>query len=484
MSEVSNILKSSTVQTPLSSSIPTSTTLHQQRQQQQQHQTPKTLVQQRQIQQPSSNNTITPLRQQQSLKNNNSNLLQLSQQQQQSPPTKSKANSLFKTLATTRGGGGMATTKITQKNDHPTTADLLHVETASISTATVSSSSSLSTTSSSVKSKTSVEAAEVAKLSKEVTRLEALCESRTKELGSLKCELRNALTAFDAMSKAFDYVANTAQGFHAQSLRSQLSRQKLEYDKQLCGLRLDVECKERSLMEAQASAQRSLSELEAKLATTVDEYQIQIGLARAEHELVVDDLKRCNELAVRKLAQTLDELRAEKEKLVGEMTDQVAQGVAENAELARRLAECEDALAAKDKDERVVKLLEGQKHLEREVESLNAAIDIKNRDLNELRARNNELTTRVESFGEVSMAMRRYKQEVEQLSAIVMNKQEAERRASEHARLLAVRVEAKNKENQRLSMHNEQLQFRLQQNTSLMLGLGASDHDSSGDGKF
>ncbi len=53
------------------------------------------------------------------------------------------------------------------------------------------------------------------------------------------------------------------------------------------------------------------------------------------------------------------------------------------------------------------------------------------------------------------------------MNAILKNKQEVERRTSEHNRLLTIKIEAENKENKRLSMLNEQLQFRLQLHPNL-----------------
>lgn len=43
---------------------------------------------------------------------------------------------------------------------------------------------------------------------KEIKRLEALCESRTKELSMLKMKLKQSLTSFDAMAVAFNYLSN------------------------------------------------------------------------------------------------------------------------------------------------------------------------------------------------------------------------------------------------------------------------------------
>ena len=98
----------------------------------------------------------------------------------------------------------------------------------------------------------------------------------------------------------------------------------------------------------------------------------------------------------------------------------------ENSELDARIKECEETLA-KDKDERIQRLLDMQRNLEKEIESLKTALDIKNVDLFDLRTKNNELTTKVDNYNEINMKCRRYKQEMEHLSAILENKQEAER---------------------------------------------------------
>jgi len=45
------------------------------------------------------------------------------------------------------------------------------------------------------------------KLNKEIKRLEALCESRTKELSMLKLTLKDLLVKFDGISVAFKYLS-------------------------------------------------------------------------------------------------------------------------------------------------------------------------------------------------------------------------------------------------------------------------------------
>jgi hypothetical protein len=68
-------------------------------------------------------------------------------------------------------------------------------------TCSSTSSPSASSSSSSARNKTEL------KLNKEIERLEALCESRTKELSLLKLKLKQTIISFDAMAVAFKYLS-------------------------------------------------------------------------------------------------------------------------------------------------------------------------------------------------------------------------------------------------------------------------------------
>jgi hypothetical protein len=138
----------------------------------------------------------------------------------------------------------------------------------------------------------------------------------------------------------------------------------------------------------------------------------------------------------------------------------------EKTDLEMRIKEFEETLA-KDKDERIQRLLDTQHTLEKEIDSLKAALDMRGQDLLKLRSKNNELTTKLEDYNELNMKMRRYKQELEQANAVLKNKQDTERRVSEHNRLLAMRIEVKDREIQRLSLANEEAHFRLKNTNSL-----------------
>lgn len=51
-------------------------------------------------------------------------------------------------------------------------------------------------------------ATDKANSSKEISRLEALCEARTKDLNYTKLQLKSSLAAFDAMAILVNYLAN------------------------------------------------------------------------------------------------------------------------------------------------------------------------------------------------------------------------------------------------------------------------------------
>ncbi len=167
-------------------------------------------------------------------------------------------------------------------------------------------------------------------------------------------------------------------------------------------------------------------QLEKTLKTLKEEHEVEYNLMKKEHELIVNDLKQEKESNTKRLNKIIETGKAENEKIIFELKEQLKNKLSENAELEARLIECEETLA-KDKDERIQRLLDTQHNLEKEIESLKAALDIKNMDLFEMRTKNNELITKVDNYNELNMKFRRYKQELEHLNAVLENKQEAER---------------------------------------------------------
>lgn len=83
----------------------------------------------------------------------------------------------------------------------------------------VNSSKTIKSKVSSLKSSTS----DKTNTSKEITRLEALCEVRTKDLNYTKLQLKSSLTAFDAMAVLVNYLANEIDAFACPTLTVKLN---------------------------------------------------------------------------------------------------------------------------------------------------------------------------------------------------------------------------------------------------------------------
>ena len=333
------------------------------------------------------------------------------------------------------------------------------------------SSSSNASSNNSSKKATSQEA----KLIKEVKRLEALCESRTKELSMLKLELKNTTISFDAISVAFKYLANDLNGFEANILRKKLDSTRIKHNEQTKSLQSEIEITQEQLNKTQTELNNLINEsnqvkqkYDTQISQLEEDNKINLNLKDMEHDLIVRDLKKEKELIVKKLNTQIDQMKSDGDKLVNELREQIQLNQSEKYDLETKIHELEETLT-KSKDDRIQRLQNKNVNLEKEIESLKAALDIKNSDLSDLRTKNNQLETQMENYNELKFKLNRYKQEIENLKAVLKNKQDIERRTSEHNRLLAMRIEMKDRENQRLSMANEQLQFRLQSNPNLSI---------------
>jgi hypothetical protein len=347
---------------------------------------------------------------------------------------------------------------------------LLIINTIGVPTTSSPCSSSSNASSSNSSKKTSIQET---KLINEVKRLEALCESRTKELSMLKLELKNTTISFDAISVAFKYLANDLNGFEANILRKKLDSTRIKHCESIKSLQSEIEYAQEQLNKTQTDLNNIINEsnqvkqkYDTQISQLEEDNKINLNLKDMEHDLIVKDLKKEKDLLVKKYNTQIDLMKLDSEKLVNELREQLEINQSEKFEMESKIKELEETLT-KDKDDRIQRLQNKNVNLEKEIESLKAALDIKNSDLSDLRTKNNQLETQMENYNELKMKLNRYKQDMENIKAVLKNKQDAERRTSEHNRLLAMRIEMKDRENQRLSMANEQLQFRLQSNPNL-----------------
>ncbi len=270
-------------------------------------------------------------------------------------------------------------------------------------------------------------------------------------------------------------------GFEVVQLRSVIKKNKKTLEDSIRQLKQEIDVKDYNLKLAEQKLEKLLLEsceakarLEAKIEEMNVKHESECIAIQKQADLIIADIKKEKEQSIMRLNKTMETTRFENEVLITDLGNQLKNKQSEAVELESRLKECEETLA-KDNDERIQRLIDTQHNLEKEIESLKTALDIKNVDLFDLRTKNNELITKLDNFDEIKIKYRRYKQEMENLQSILQSKTEHEKRAAEHNRMLANKVEVKSKENQRLSMQNEQLQFRLQSQPNLSLNQNGNE---------
>ena len=224
---------------------------------------------------------------------------------------------------------------------------------------------------------------------------------------------------------AFKYLSEDLNAFQTPSLKDELKKLKSDYNEKICLIK---------------KQENDIINLKKQLMEIKDEYELNTNL-------FVDKLNKLNSSIVEykndniRLQSNDDELRVENEKFKEHINS-----------LEMRL---------KEKIIEIEKLSNCDKNLIDEINSLKIALEIKNNDLSELRNKYNSLYNKNEYYNEIDLKLKKYMHDVENLKEILKNKHQYEQNINEQNRILAMKVEKKNRENQRLSMQNEELQFRL-----------------------
>lgn len=156
------------------------------------------------------------------------------------------------------------------------------------------------------------------------------------------------------------------------------------------------------------------------------------------------------------------------------------------AELKHRLASVEEEYSGlkdqsrklmesmqKDKDTKLQVTAGRCKELQDEVESLRTVLDLRHKELQELRKQNALLTREAEELPIALQRVAALEAKVEDLQVQLQVKTNAERQLSQDKLLLMESFHKESKQNKRLSLHNEELQWKLKQNVEVVNVLAA-----------
>ncbi|XP_054706168.1 microtubule-associated tumor suppressor candidate 2 homolog isoform X2 [Uloborus diversus] len=339
-----------------------------------------------------------------------------------------------------------------------------------------------------------------AELTQEIQRLSNLCEIRTKELNHLKMETKHVSMGFDAFSALFKYMVEDLSALSVPNLTAELDStlKKLELTKQ------DLAYYEREVEEIKAHHCQELNDLSNKL---FEVYQTEVAELNAKHQEEInqlnddhqkqienlslnfntssEEIKAQHEKLISKLEQELltqrEEMRSFQEREIKDLEEKHTQGTKvlqehieqlqkKCAELKQHSMSLEDAMR-KDTDSKLQWVTTCKVDLEKEVESLKAVLEMRNKELHTLRIQNLEMGKQLEDLPFAREKIKMLQARAEDLEALMNEKTKLERKLCSENEEIRTTYEKEAKVNRRLSMENEELQWRLRQaEQSLLAG--------------
>ncbi|XP_055933146.1 uncharacterized protein LOC129963103 isoform X3 [Argiope bruennichi] len=331
-----------------------------------------------------------------------------------------------------------------------------------------------------------------AELTAEIQRLGTLCEARTKELNRLKMETKHVSVGFDAFASLFKYMVEDLNALSMPMLTEDLKKtlKQLELAKQ------DLAFYEREVEEMKAHHCQELNDLSNKLFQVFHgevtelsaKHQEEMNRLKSDHQLQIENLSSTfdatsqesitkHEAAVAELQQELISQREELQQLhVREIADLEAKHAQSTktlqehieqlqkkcAELKQHSMGMEDAMR-KDTDTKLQWVTSRKVDLEKEVESLKAVLEMKNKELHTLRVQNLEMEKQLEELPLAREKIKMLQARAEDLEALMIEKTKLERKLSTENQQIRDTYERESKVNKRLSMENEELLWRIRQ---------------------
>lgn len=370
----------------------------------------------------------------------------------------------------------------------------------------VNSSKTIKSKVSSLKSSTS----DKTNTSKEITRLEALCEVRTKDLNYTKLQLKSSLTAFDAMAVLVNYLANEIDAFACPTLTVKLNevqeeltqaedqieklkeqQVKLEQDILDCNKQHEkaltdlvnaqsinlLSQKEvltqqnteniRKVKEEHAQELEKIKTLQAEKKSdltlehknNVDNLRLthleEIRTLQRKHENQMEDLHRQHRDKLEAITHTFESIKMT-------LSEKVESLRCECEEFRNRARMCEEALE-QEANVRVQTALSPYRDLPREIESLKTVLEMRNQEIHDLRTQKIDLEKQLEELPPALEKITLLQQKIENLEAILQIKSDHEKQLNEKCHGLMRKFNKETRANKRLSMEFDELKWRMSQ---------------------
>ncbi|XP_041357464.1 uncharacterized protein LOC121374428 [Gigantopelta aegis] len=338
--------------------------------------------------------------------------------------------------------------------------------------------------------------------SNEISRLESLCESRTKELNYVKMQLKSNTQAFDAMSCLVRYLTEELDAFSgpllleklktleaelvdAQSHIGEVEQHKERLDKDLDDLRRrhqeELESQKQSLETRHTETVRQVHVHHDQVIACIKECHSEtVSDQRIDHQRALDSMRLSHleeiETLRTKHDHQMEELHKQHRSKVDDMTNRfesIKLALGEKVEMMkmeceenRRRAKASEEALLRDSDVRVHLALQPYQNLPKEIESLKTVVEMRNEEIQKLRLKNMDLEKHLEELPIVQEKLISCQQKIENLEAIVNIKTDHEKQLHGKCQNLMKKYDKESKTNKRLSMDYEELMWRMIQESS------------------
>lgn len=343
-------------------------------------------------------------------------------------------------------------------------------------------------------------------LSKEIQRLGALCEARTKELNLVKMQLKHAAAGFEAFSVLIKYMIEDLNAFSGPKVALEMKKTKEDLNKNLLQLRqYQNQIEDLKLNHAQeiSNLTEKVSRIHNdELCDLKNKHSCELEEAKCHHEKKVLEMKELYEKTIyrneEQYLKIMEELKDEyvkqkheleqlhkkqlsnsifqHEKTQGQLIIQLKTLEQQYEELQEQAREIEETLK-KSSDAKMQWLVSKKNDLEKEVESLKTVMEMKQSEIRTLRKENLEMKKELEELPLARDKIQKLRARKEELEALIEERSRAQSVLSTEHEQLKEHFEKESDINRKLAMEKEELQWKLQQSmetSSLLASLSES----------
>lgn len=337
-----------------------------------------------------------------------------------------------------------------------------------------------------------------AEFTKEIQRLGALCESRTKELNLLKLQLRHASTGFTSFGIVIQHLSEVQQhdSFTIPKLSEELRKSQLEIEQARAAIeqyKVDIEemkCHQEEKIEAMkgelaTSHSAKLKELEEahknelacylechtkKIEELKSLYTDIIEGDRKSHLETMDSLKQRHR---EKIDAINEEYTIELESINQDHAVRQAELDSKHAELLQQYKTLQNQAkefqesVLQDTDTKIQWLSKKNKDLEKEVESLNVVLEMRSDKIQSLQRCKLESERKGEELERCRVKMEKMEARIEDLQELLNEKVKLQSQLSVENAKLRETSEKQNRKLSRLDMRNEELSYKLRESANV-----------------